>query len=315
MKKTFTAMLAVCVALALALTGCGSAVQTAAGDSTGASTAIETPATAADTTAAATGTSAGTSAATTTAQPTAATTTEPIVYPPYPAQQGAPGSYTPQNFFNPINDGYNEYKLHRPAAPQAGKKYPVLICLHGAGEGGNVRAYPNVSLTSSIILDNLRNKINSDPAAYESYVVLPIDYNIYGIKDIVDRLISQEQADPDRIYITGCSLGGITTCDFILVYPTVPACAVPVCGCDYSPRRASGILDLPIRVYHSADDPVVSVSSSRDFYNKLKALGDTHIEYFETNGYGHYCWEYAYNTDVLEWMYKQNRQTRTLPSQ
>ncbi|MCL2884184.1 MAG: prolyl oligopeptidase family serine peptidase [Oscillospiraceae bacterium] len=236
-----------------------------------------------------------------------------IKYPPYPAQQGVPGSYTPQNFFNLVTDGFRGmYQLHRPAAPQAGKKYPVLICLHGAGEGNNVRAYPNVSLTSSIILDNLRDKINSNPAQYESYVVLPIDYTVQGIKAIIDRLVSQEQADPDRIYITGCSMGGFTTCDFIFAYPAVPACAVPVCGCNYYPELAKGILNMPIRVYHSADDPVVSVSTSRDFYKNLKALGDTNIAYFETNGYGHGCWEYAYRTDVLEWMYKQNRQIHAL---
>lgn len=227
---------------------------------------------------------------------------------PYPVPRGEPGTYSQSNFFDLIEDGVQKYQLHQPARKETGVKYPVLIHLHGAGEQHNTLVYPRELLTGSILIDDLMNKINHNPDYYESYVVLPIEYNIKNIKLMIDRLINEEAADPNRIYITGVSMGGFGTCDFMFAYPDVPACAVPICGSTYNSYNASDILNIPIRIYHSDDDNVVSVSTSRNLYHNLVQLGSKKVEYYECTGYQHYCWEYAHRTDMLDWMYLQNKE-------
>jgi|GEM_PF-1739938 len=224
------------------------------------------------------------------------------------------GGYTPSNFFGLIENKFMSYRVHKPAEKEKNKKYPVLIHFHGSGEADNVMDYPEYcsTLTGSVLIEKLIEKINNNPQSYESYVVMPLAYDggpdpAY-VKWIIDKLINEESADPNRIYITGVSMGGFASCDFMYSHPNVPACVVPICGARSDSREASfsASKNIPIRIYHSDDDDVVSVEESRELYKNLTKAGHKNVEYFETTGYGHGVWEYAQGeTDMLEWMYKQ----------
>jgi len=221
--------------------------------------------------------------------------------------------YTHRNFFELIDDGVEKYQLHRPAEIKDGAKYPVLIYLHALGEHEYTLAYPfyYYFLTARILMDDFISKVNTDPDYYESYVVLSIEEN-WGpepesVLRIIERLINEEAADPDRIYIVGVSMGGFAASDFIFNYPDIPACAVLICGNNYYADKAPDILDIPVRLYHSGDDDRVSVDISRTFYNGIIELGGEKTEYFEFTGYRHSAWDYAYRTDLLDWIYLQNK--------
>ena len=225
------------------------------------------------------------------------------------------GKYSHQNFFEFVDDDVQSYQLHKPADVKEDAKYPVLICLHAMGEADFTFSYrlTHKSLTNYVLIDRLINKINTNPDDYESYVVLPIEYESGGpapksVMMIVDKLIDEESADPNRIYITGVSMGSFAASDFIFDYPDIPACAVLICGCNYYPDKAHNVLNIPIRIYHSDDDDVVSVEAARTFCDELEKLGDAKIEYSELTGYRHACWSYAHNTDMIDWMYLQSKQ-------
>jgi predicted peptidase len=161
---------------------------------------------------------------------------------------------------------------------------------------------------------NLEYLFDMDLNYYESYVVLPIDE--WGpepkyVLRIINLLIEEEFADPDRIYLTGVSMGGFAVSDFIFEYPEIPACAVMVCGCSYNSDKAPYILDIPIKLYHSDDDNIVSVDTSRNFYDGLIQSGGKKAEYFETTGYRHSCWNYAYGDDLLEWIFIQSKNEKS----
>ncbi|MCL2772989.1 MAG: hypothetical protein FWD71_06535 [Oscillospiraceae bacterium] len=229
--------------------------------------------------------------------------------------RGSETYYTYQNFFKYVDDGVEQYQLHQPENKKEGAKYPVLIHLHGRGEDSNTAAYTYFYslLTCYPLIGDLIHKINTDRNDYESYVVLPIEDGDWGpdpetIKNIIDYLVNDEDADPNRIYITGVSMGAFAVSDFIFAYPDIPACAVMISGCNYNSEKAPDVLSIPIRLYHSDDDAIVPVDTARNFYNDLMKLGDENIEYFEYTGYGHSCWEYVYNkTDVIKWMYLQDK--------
>lgn len=228
----------------------------------------------------------------------------------YPFQSGEPGNYTSGNFFNLVQDGSLKYQLHQPAKPEKGKKYPIYFFFHGSGAYEEIEKYPQ--LGSLGWTERLISKINSDPADYEAYVVMPI---ITGwgpdpqtVMHIIERLVQDEAADSDRIYVTGLSMGGYATSDFIMAYPDVAAAAVLLCGAyDLPPQKALELVNLPIRLYHSSDDPTVSVNASRKFNKTLLDAGGDKSEYYEVTGYGHAVWNYAYRTDMLEWIFSQNK--------
>lgn len=231
-------------------------------------------------------------------------------YPPLPEQRGAVGSYTRENFFTLVDDGDQMYQLHQPAQKEQGKKYPIVIQLHGAGEAGNVRNYPQTLVIGETLFEPLRNMINRDADTYECYAVMPINYTSTNIRRIIERLVRYEQGDADRVYLTGISAGGFGTCRFMYSFPEMLACAVPVCGCTQNKERVEALTDLPIRIYHSTDDTVVSITTSRGFYNLLKQAGSEKVTFYELKGYGHAAWNAAYNTETVKWMFLQNRSDR-----
>lgn len=238
-----------------------------------------------------------------------------------PAPSKAPsedsGKYTRENFFTLVQDGSTKYQLHRPAEPEKGKKYPILISLHGSGNHDFVEAYPKKGSVG--LIEDFIDDVNEDPKQYESYVVMTVTPG-WGpapqtVKSIIDKLVKEEAADPDRVYIYGVSMGGFATSDFIMTYPDTAAAAVLICGAsDLSSANAKKLVDLPLRLYHSDDDPTVGVGASRSFYNKLLGEGAKNAEYFELTGYGHTAWLYAYKSDMVEWMFKQSKNLSASPS-
>lgn len=182
-----------------------------------------------------------------------------------------------------------------------------MIRLHGANQEAPVELYPTLNAVG--LIEDLIDNISTNPEQYESYVVMMIGYpSPDSLKGLIDRLVSQESADPDRVYIYGFSAGGWGTSDFIKAYPDAAAAAVMICGANPpTSEQAKKLVNLPIRLYHSDDDNVVSVEESRQFYKQLRLAGSKKVKYYETTGLKHDAWLYAYKTDMLEWMFAQNR--------
>ncbi len=114
-------------------------------------------------------------------------------------------------------------------------------------------------------------------------------------------------ADPDRVYVTGISMGGYGTLDLCARMPGLIAAAVPVCpGGDLA--IVPMIKPIPLWFFHGADDTAVPASCSRCLVAALRAAGATpgHTEY--PPGWGHACWTPAYQDAALvKWLFRQRR--------
>ncbi len=156
-------------------------------------------------------------------------------------------------YYNPYKKRKEELTLWRaayePAELKGGEKNPLIIWLHGAGEGGED---VSIALYGNQVSALAEEKIQSYFTAGEqtgAYVLLvqcqtcwPDKGNGrkgYGndesryteilmdtIKDYVD---SNPDIDTNRIYLGGCSNGGYMTIQLLLHYPEYFAAAFPVC--------------------------------------------------------------------------------------
>lgn len=219
------------------------------------------------------------------------------------------------------------YRELKPINVSDGKKYPLVLFMHGAGERGNDN---EKQLTHGAQM--FLNPVNR--LKYPAYVLFPQcpekDGWAYGedekvsnvpelmpviktphkwipmVKNLVEKYIKSGKVDADRVYVIGLSMGGMAVFDLAERYPSVWAAAVPICGC-INPVRINKSRSVKFRIFHGDADMVVPVEGSRKAYLKLQSLG-ADVDYVEFPGCTHGSWNPAFNLpDFLEWIFQQKR--------
>lgn len=214
------------------------------------------------------------------------------------------------------------YRFLKPSRVEAGKKYPLVLFLHGAGERGDDNTKQLIHGVKTFATPEFLDK-------YPCYVVVPqcpnetkwadIDWTVEKVvcpekesptavlvMQCLDQLEKEFPIDANREYVTGLSMGGFGTWDAIVRHPRRFAAAVPVCGgCDLS--KAKEIAHIPVWVFHGAKDQVVKVERSREIIEALKAAGG-HPKYTEYPEVSHDSWNGAYkDREMYEWLFSQHR--------
>lgn len=194
------------------------------------------------------------------------------------------------------------YALHTPKNKK--DKKPLIVFLHGSGEKGTdvekVKVHGPFKYLKTHELD--------------AYVLAPqCPENEYWDAEVLHQLIlkiqKENNIDPNRIYLTGLSMGGWGAWNLAFAYPDMFAALVPICGfVDRVPMiEDCKIKNVPIRIFHGLLDDVVDVDYAITIYRKLKACNaDIKLTIFDDAN--HDSWTRVYdNPEIYEWMLKQSK--------
>lgn len=223
-----------------------------------------------------------------------------------------------------VGDANIPYRLFKPET-QPEKKYPLVVFLHGAGERGEdnenqlrhglaTMSSPEFQAKEPVFLlapqcPNGRKWSEVDWSKMESALPTEPSIPMAGVMKIVDSLVSTMPVDPDRIYITGLSMGGYGTWDAISRWADRFAAAVPVCG-GGDEKQAARLTRIPIWCFHGDQDKAVPVERSRNMIEAIKRAGGK-PNYTEYPGVGHNSWDKAYADPALyEWLFAQRLSQR-----
>lgn len=218
------------------------------------------------------------------------------------------------------------YRLWAPQFPEAGRKYPLILFLHGSGECGTdnrrqlgvglPRLLASLQLRSEPVMVLAPQCQNGNgwvrrPAMGPDYAASREPTPALEVAlELCRHLVAERQADPQRLYITGLSLGGFGTWDAIQREPELFAAAIPICG-GGDLRRVQAIKRFPLWVVHGAKDQIVPVDCSRRLVELLRQCGNRKLRYTEIEGAGHNVWDQTYaSQEVLEWLFRQTRAPR-----
>ena len=205
---------------------------------------------------------------------------------------------------------------------QAGKP-AILVFLHGIGERGDNNLAQN-ELGVSDIVKNIRDQkqkvvlITCQCPSSELWAPLhrggsgaalqPLPSKSTGlIPDMIEAKIKEFDADPDRVYITGLSMGGYGTWDTISRRPDLFAAAIPICG-GADPAQAPVLKDMAISIFHGDRDNLVPTNLSREMFKALEDAGNKNVKLTIYEGVEHNSWEKAYaDPETFKWLFAQKR--------
>ncbi len=243
------------------------------------------------------------------------------------AQASGPDLYERQYFIE--GDDTLNCRILSPAHFSSGKKYPLVIVLHGSGERGNDNE-AQLKWGSSLFLDStVREKYpaivvfpqcpadsswsvrlrfpKNDSTAIRFPMDVPPSKPLQMVMNFIDTLISNGMVDPKRIYVGGLSMGGFGTFEILWRRPKLFAAAFPICGGGNPESAKIYGRKFPIWIFHGTDDNAVPVINSRTMVDALKAVG-AKVKYTEYPGVGHNSWINAFaEPDLLPWLFSQKK--------
>jgi len=207
------------------------------------------------------------------------------------------------------------YRLYLPDSyKDTGDSFPLLIFLHGSGERGRDNQI-QISINTPFELLVLDNEISKEFPCIIAAPQCP-NYNNWSnplimpvLLGLIDTLKNNLNVDTNRIYITGLSMGGYGTFDIIAQRPDLFAAGMPICGGSvFGAEIAGKIKDIPIWVFHAADDDDVPVRHSRDIVMAIENLNGKHLKYTEYETGGHSIWFGIYSDpDNIRWLFDQKK--------
>lgn len=192
---------------------------------------------------------------------------------------------------------------------EAGRRWPLILFLHGGGERGDdlemvkQHGIPRITETRDL-----------------PFVVLspqcPLnrwwgDY-LFALDDLLSSAIDRLAVDPRRVYLTGLSMGGYGTWELAVEYPQRFAAIAPICGGGHWShmiyQRIQAIRHVPVWAFHGAKDRVVPPRDAKWLVKELqKAGGDARLTIYPE--VGHDSWTQTYENPALyEWFLSHQKE-------
>ncbi|MBO5280853.1 MAG: dienelactone hydrolase family protein [Clostridia bacterium] len=198
--------------------------------------------------------------------------------------------------------------VYLPEDFDASRKYPMVVFLHGAGERGD-----GSEQMLPLVCKNALPKYAEEGKEYPFILLCPqcpenIVWNniVLSLKKLIDQIALEYNADAERIYCTGISMGGYGTWEMGIIYSDFFAAVAPVCGGGFV-WRASQLKNMPVWAFHGDADNVVPLENSRMMVDGVNAAGGN-AKFTVFPGVQHNSWDSAYlETDVIEWLLEQKR--------
>jgi predicted peptidase len=212
-----------------------------------------------------------------------------------------------------IDSNKFDYQLHIPTDFHNSEELPVIIFLHGIRERGVGGFIPKTGVTGALIQHYF--------AQLPAIILLPqCRPGSYWSDPVMEQMVIQAlaqtleefNANANRVYLIGVSMGGYGVWHFASQYPKKFAALVSICGgspLSEGERFASiagEVGTTPAWLFHGAEDKIVPVSESRQLVKALQAnKGD--VKYSEYAGVGHNVWvNVITEKKLLPWLFEHH---------
>lgn len=210
------------------------------------------------------------------------------------------------------------YRLLRPHSCEPGKRYPLIVFLHGAGGRGR---WNRAQLADAVpVFSNLLFR-----ERYKSFVYAPqcprendqywvyidekkpryperISYPLHLALEGLDDVLARNSVDRSRIYLVGYSMGAEAVWDLLVRCPQRFAAAVPIAGAA-DPKTAPIICTVPVWYLQGELDPIYPLELTNELIQALRnAGGNPRVTIYK--GLGHST-PALFEPGLFPWLFQQ----------
>jgi predicted peptidase len=203
-----------------------------------------------------------------------------------------------------------------------GKKWPLMLFLHGLGECSNddlnrVKIHGPAHFVDSrpdfpfvVVTPQLPPPPGyKEGVAYSSEQIIALAHGAWKpepLIQLIDHVVAHLNIDPERVYVTGLSMGGYGTYRLVAAHPDRFAAAVAICG-GGEPEMATSLARVPIWAFHGAKDTTVPLAVGQKMVGEIKQAGGK-VMFTVYPEVGHDSWKRAYaNEKVYDWLLSHKR--------
>jgi predicted peptidase len=194
------------------------------------------------------------------------------------------------------------------------RRWPLLLFLHGSGESGTDVQRVAVNGPPKLLRPGAALSPAEAAAAQilaENFIVVSPQCSDEGVAweddqllALVDDVLARYRVDPDRVYVTGLSMGGYGVWSLALRHADRFAAVAPISGGanwldaldaqDGTAPHAAALRQLGIWIFHGAKDDVVPVSEATRLADCLVKGGAKDVKLSINPDRGHDVWNDVY---------------------
>jgi predicted peptidase len=253
-----------------------------------------------------------TSTATTTLMPSPTATLTPLLELQFTQQQAYSNTITFTTTRGLTRTALMRYLLYVPRNYTPDQAWPLILFLHGSSEGGDD--------VNQVRREGLPKLLETNPdfpfvvVSPQNPADVPWADNLPELNGLIDFIQEHYAIDPQRLSVTGLSMGGYGTWQLASLYPQRFAALVPIAGgYDYyrpgvPPRNICALKAVPMWVFHGERDTIVEVSRAQPLVEALQECGGQVKFTLYPDADHRATWERAYHDpELYRWLAEQRR--------
>ena len=171
-----------------------------------------------------------------------------------------------------------EYAFFSQVKKLGNKKHPLVIYLHGGGgQGGSTSKHLNNVMAKQV--SQYKHPFAVLVPVFQKAEGMPNGWDPDDLTTLLKHVITKHDIDPDRVYLTGHSMGGAGSFMWANQYPQLFAGIAPTsAGGAESPKgdlpvKAVNFKGLPIWAFHGSEDGACDYRKIESLLKQVNTVG------------------------------------------
>jgi predicted peptidase len=189
------------------------------------------------------------------------------------------------------------------------EKWPLILYLHGGSlRGDDISRMEKLGLTKKVEADPNFPFIVVSPQCHQGEIWTDVD----ALGAVLDEVARTHRVDPDRVYVTGHSMGGRGALYAAYKMPDRFAAVLSLGPVGPISAWAEKLATIPLWLFHGANDQFTPLKEIEELVHAVEAAGG-HPQLTVLPGRDHYILDVYDRPDLYKWLAQQKRKHAASP--